>query len=257
MEAVSHVLVTRATEPSGLRRMVVVSIAAHLALTAAFLVMPAFGPREEAPREIMSISLGGAPGPNVGGMTPMGGRTVQAPTPEPLKPRQVTPPAMKAPEMTLPTVKPAPKPPPKPPVKQAPETARSRTPSTGPEPAEGSTVVDTGGRGTQFGLSRGGGGTGGYVDAANFCCPEYLSTMTQLIQRNWNSRQQVAGRTVMKFTIERDGRISFMEVERSSGYFALDQMSQRALLLTRQFPPLPAQYPESQLTVHLIFEYQR
>jgi TonB family protein len=81
--------------------------------------------------------------------------------------------------------------------------------------------------------------------------------MTQLIQRNWNSRQQVAGRTVMKFTIERDGRISSMEVERSSGYFALDQMSQRALLLTRQFPPLPAQYTESQLTVHLVFEYQR
>lgn len=257
MEAVSHVLASRAAEPSGLRRMVVVSFAAHVALTAAFLLMPALGPREDAPREIMSISLGGAPGPNVGGMTPMGGRTVQAPAPEPLKPRQVTPPAMKAPEMTLPTAKPAPKPPPKPPVKQAPETARSRTPSTGPEPAEGSTTVDTGGRGTQFGLSRGGGGTGGYVDAANFCCPDYLSTMTQLIQRNWNSRQQVAGRTVMKFTIERDGRISSMEVERSSGYFALDQMSQRALLLTRQFPPLPAQYPESQLTVHLIFEYQR
>ncbi len=30
--------------------------------------------------------------------------------------------------------------------------------------------------------------------------------MIQLIQRNWNSKQQVAGETLVKFTIQRDGR---------------------------------------------------
>jgi TonB family protein len=81
--------------------------------------------------------------------------------------------------------------------------------------------------------------------------------MLQLIQRNWNSKQQVAGQAIVKFTIQRDGRITDVEVERPSGLFALDQTAQRALLLTRQLPPLPAQYTESDLTVHLIFRYER
>jgi TonB family protein len=81
--------------------------------------------------------------------------------------------------------------------------------------------------------------------------------MIQLIQRNWNSRQQVQGETLMKYVIQRDGRLTDIEVERSSGYFALDQNSQRALLLTRQLPPLPPQFTEATLTVHLIFRYER
>ena len=254
MEAVSDILASRAAEPPGLRRMAAISVTAHIVLTAAFLLMPTLTPRDAPDEDVMTISLGGAPGPNVGGMTPMGGRAVQAPQPEKLERRTITPPAAKAPEMTLPTPTRAT---PRPAVREAPPEARSRTPTTGPEPRAGSTPVDTGGQGTQFGLTRGGGGTGGYVDAANFCCPEYLSTMLQLIQRNTNPRQQVPGRTVMKFTIERDGRISSIEIERSSGYFALDQMSQRALVLTRQFPALPPQYTEDRLTVHLTFEYTR
>ena len=55
---------------------------------------------------------------------------------------------------------------------------------------KGSTRVDTGARGQGFGLtSGGGGGTGVQVDFANFCCPEYLSQMITLIQRNWQSNQ--------------------------------------------------------------------
>jgi len=117
--------------------------------------------------------------------------------------------------------------------------------------------VDTGGTGTQTGLTLGGGGTGGSINLANFCCPEYLSTMIQLINRNWDSKQQVKGQTVMRFTIERDGRISSLEVQQSSGYFALDQTAQRALVLTRQFPPLPPQYTGEQLTIELVFNFVR
>jgi hypothetical protein len=46
-------------------------------------------------------------------------------------------------------------------------------------------------------------------------------------------------------------------VARPSGYAALDFMAQRALLNTRQLPPLPAAFTEPSLTVHLVFEYQR
>jgi len=255
MEAVSDILTSREAEPPGLRRMVMISAAAHVVLTAAILVMPSFTPRSSEPEEVMSISLGGAPGPNIGGSNPMGGRAIQAPTVQSTPPPRVQPPpAEKPPEMVLPT-KPAPKPPPK--VREAPKDARSKTPTQGAEPRPGSTPVDTGAAGTGTGLTMGGGGAGAYLDVANFCCPEYLSTMVQLIQRNWNSRQEVAGETVVKFVIERDGRISQLEIEKSSGYFALDQTAQRALLLTRQLPPLPPQYTEDQLTVHLVFRYQR
>jgi TonB family protein len=201
---------------------------------------------------VMTISLGGAPGPRNGGLTTMGGRTVQAPTPEPVK-RVETPPAPKTPEMALPTknarvVKPQ--------TREAPKEATARTPATG-EPQEGSTRVNTGARGQGFGLtSGGGGGTGVTVDTANFCCPEYLSQMVTLIQRNWQSNQGVAGKLVMKFTISRAGTIENVQVEQSSGFLAHELAAQRALLLTR-LPELPIQYPNQTLGVHMIFEYQR
>jgi TonB family protein len=256
MEAVSDVLASRAPEPAGLRRMVLIAVTAHVALTIALLLMPSLTPRDAPAEDAITISLGDAPGPSVGGLTSAGGQAVQAPEPEAAKPRAPTPPAALAPEMTIPSRAPA-KPAQKTPVRQAPDEARSRTPTTGPEPRPGSTIVDTGGRGTSPGLTLGGGGTGGAVNLANFCCPEYLSTMIQLINRHWDSKQQTPGQTVMRFTIERDGRISSLQVQQSSGYFALDQTAQRALVLTRQFPPLPSQYTEEQLTVELVFNFVR
>jgi len=260
MEAVTAVLAERMQPSKGLDRMVWFSIGAHVLLVVALLLMPAIAPEDTAPRTVMEISLGGAPGPRAGGMTPMGGRTVQAPQPIETVRRPVpAAPAPKTPEMTMPApAPPKPRPAPKtPPVREAPPQATARTPSQGAEPQTGSATADTGAKGMGFGLTTGGGGTGGYLDVGNFCCPEYLTTMLSLIQRNWNSRQQVAGQAVVKFTIQRDGRITDVEVERPSGYFALDQTAQRALLMTRQLPPLPAQFTEPQLTVHLIFRYER
>jgi outer membrane biosynthesis protein TonB len=39
--------------------------------------------------------------------------------------------------------------------------------------------------------------------------------------------------------------------------FNLDQEARRALFKTRKLPPLPQEFPDSTLTVHLIFQYQR
>jgi outer membrane biosynthesis protein TonB len=235
--------------------MIVWSIAAHIVLFVFMIFMPASwrGAVDEGPRTVMTISLGGAPGPRNGGLTTMGGRTVQAPPPEPVKKAVETPPAPKTPEMALPTrnarvVKPQPR--------EAPKDATARTAATG-EPQEGSTRVNTGARGQGFGLtSGGGGGTGVTVDTANFCCPEFLSQMVTLIQRNWQSNQGVAGKIVMKFTITRAGTIENVQVEQPSGFLAHELAAQRALLLTR-LPELPLQYPNSTLGVHMIFEYQR
>ena len=252
---VTDIIVARSHISERLNAMIPWSIAAHIALFAFMIFMPASwrGAVDEGPRTVMTISLGGAPGPRNGGLTSMGGRTVQAPPPEPVKKVLETPPAAKTPEMALPTknarqVKPQ--------TQEAPKEATARTPSTG-QPQEGSTRVDTGARGQGFGLtSGGGGGTGVTVDTANFCCPEYLSQMVTLIQRNWQSNQGVAGKIVMKFTITRAGTIENVQIEQPSGFLAHELAAQRALLLTR-LPELPLQYPNQTLGVHMIFEYQR
>ena len=256
MDAVTPILVERARTRGGLWSRMGFSALLHaVVLPIVLFWMVATPPEQDAAKAVMTVSLGGPPGPRSGGMTPMSARAAEAapPTPKPAPPQ---PPAAKAPEMALPKVG---KTPPREAPKKAPDEAKGRTTPTAPETRQGSAVAETGATtGAAFaGLTTGGGSTGGYLDVANFCCPEYLGTMIQLIQRNWTAKQQVAGDTLVKYTIQRDGRLTNVEIERSSGYFALDQTAQRALLVTRQLPPLPPQFTESTLTVHLIFRYER
>ncbi len=247
VETVTDIIVARSREPDRLKAMVMWSIVAHVGVVGLIL----FGPhpqRNDAPRTVMTISLGGAPGPRAGGLTQTGGREVQAPPPEqPVKPVEAPPPPAR-PAMTVPD-----------PRTSRPESPRKQRPqpTATAEPQEGSTRVETNVRGQGFGLSSGGGGSKGVeLDVADFCCPEYLEQMVALIQRNWQT-ERVAGSTVMKFTILRDGAIQAVVLERSSGLLALDNAANRAVLLTQRLPPLPAPFPNPTLTVHMRFEYQR
>jgi periplasmic protein TonB len=255
IEAVSDVLQSRMREPGGFSYMAAVSLAAHLVAVGSVLAAPTrwIARESPAPRLVMTISLGGAPGPRAGGLTMTGGRPVQSVgVPEP---RRAEPaPAPRA-QMTVPV-----------PDARARATTQSsrgaersagRTPTRGAEERPGSAMAETGGRGMGFGLSTGGGGTGGYLDVGNFCCPDYLVAMLQLIQRNWNPRQEVPGEVQLRFTILRDGSITGVEVEQSSRYAALDLAAQRALLTTSRLPALPQAFDDDHLTVHLRFQYQR
>jgi TonB family protein len=260
---VTDVLRNRVAAPAGFQRMVALSLMAHAALLAALLLAPGhwFSGREAEPRTIMTITLGGGtPGTANGGLTQMGGRPIQAETPPeaPKRPEPARPPAARTPEMTLPTPQAKPARPSTPTVKEAPPDARGRTPTRGAQTTTGSAIADTGVRGGGFGLSSGGGsGSGSYLDVGDFCCPEYLTTMIELIRRNWSERQEVSGETVVKFTIQRDGRISDVSVTKQSGYDLLDLAAQRAITGTRQLPPLPAAFTNPTLTVHLDFQYTR
>ena len=255
-EAVTDIIVARSRQGDALKPMVVWSVVAHTAFIAAVL-FSSMRAIQQQPREVMTISLGGAPGPRTGGMEQIGGRPVQAPPPEKPDRRAEAAPAPKAPEMTLPNPRVKPRAVPKP--KVAPEKTQSTRLTTGPEPREGTAVAETHARGQGFGLSSGGGGAGGPVrlDVGNFCCPDYLSQMVELIQRNWQQNQGVAGTTVMKFTIARDGTIVTPQVEQSSGFQVLDMNALRAVQLTARLPPLPAAYPNSTLSLHVTFEYRR
>jgi TonB family protein len=258
MDAVTSILAERAQARRGLWPRLGLSVLLHAAVLPIVMIwMAASAPEDPAARVVMSVSLAGAPGARSGGMTQMSARAAEA-APPTTKPAPVAPPAAKAPEMALPKADTR-KTPPRETPKQAPDDAKGRTTPKAAQATQGSAVAETGVKtGAAFGISTGGtGGTTGYLDVANFCCPEYLATMIQLIQRNWSAKQQVAGDTLMKYTIQRDGRLTNVEIEKTSGYFALDQTAQRALLVTRQLPPLPPQFTENTLTVHLIFRYER
>lgn len=256
MDAVSEVLVARGRKADGLNTMVSASLAAHIFVLSVALFVPAewWGSREKQPEVVMQVSLGGPEGPPTGGLSTLSQKPIQQAVPveakRPIEP--VRPPAAHTPEMVEPT---------KAPPKKTPDTKvdakdpRSRTPTKGAEVQKGTAAAETG-KGFGTGLSSGAGGAGGLLDVVNFCCPEYLVEMRDFITRNWSSRQGADGTTIIRFVIQKDGRIVDASVERSSGNSGLDFLAMRAVQLTR-LSPLPAGYDQPALTIHLPFEYHR
>jgi TonB family protein len=258
---VTDILRDRMDEPSGLQSMVMVSIAAHVAVFAVFMLAPGkwLSAQSSQPATVMTITLGGGgEGPQNGGLTAMGGRPVQTETPPDAPREAIRPPAAAAPEMTVPTPGAKPAKASSTAVKQAPDEARGRTPTRGKETQAGTAVAVTGARGQGFGLSTGGGpGVGTTLDVADFCCPDYVVTMVTRIKANWRENQNVSGLTIIKFTIQRDGTLQDIVLERSSGFPIADLAAQRAVILTKQLPALPDAFPNPTLPVHLNFQYQQ
>ena len=264
MQAFStRVVLTRSSAPDAWGRMFGVSCAAHVAGILLLILFPTGLAIRAAPDEgpVMTITLSGPAGTNTGGFTPLPGRPVQqiVELPPAPRPRAGRVPAREEPSMTVPSPEVSRREVVDPPeVESAPQEARGQTRSEGEEIRLGSSLAETAVQGLGFGLSTGGGGnSGGYLDVGSFCCPEYLTTMLDLIRRNWNNRQQVTGNALVQFTVQRNGRLVDILVERSSGYVALDLAAQRALALTAQLPPLPSAFTENILTVHVNFQYQR
>ena len=253
VETVTDIIVARGREPEGLKAMVVWSIVGHIGIVVIALLWP--GPdADQTPRTVMTVSLSGAPGPRTGGITPIGGQAVQAPPPQEAPKAPEAPPAAKAPAMSLPDPRARTRPQAKP--AQAPPEATARTTNTGGQPREGNARGQRA-PGVGFGLSSAGGnGSPVQLDVTDFCCVEYLEQMVTIIKRPWEQNQGVVGSTTMKFTILRNGTITDPQVEKSSGFVALDSASMRALQLTR-LPALPAAFPNPTLTVHMRFDYQR
>jgi TonB family protein len=263
MSQVSDVLRDRMREPGGFERMATVSVAVHVVLIAVVLFAPGnWSHRNDPAPVVMTISLaGGAAGPVSGGETALGGRAVQEVRPADEKSLREAPhaPAAKTPEMTVPDPKArTTKATPAVPVKNAPDEARGRTPIKGDQARPGTALADTGVRGQGFGLSTGGGQAGGgsYLDVANFCCPEYIQRMSDQIHENWQPQPNFSGQAIVKFTIQRDGKIIDVSLEKSSGSVGPDLTAQRAIIMTKQLTPLPAQFTNPTLTVHLSFVYQ-
>ena len=262
-EAVSDILLERSRESDRVGQMMLISSLAHAVLLAALVVMPANWRTSSKSTDVipMTITLSSGSGPDTGGRTPISTSPVQE-VAATTKPAPVAPPVSKPPEMVAPerTAKPVAKTPPK--TEKPVDKSTARKPTTGPEVRTGDARVETGGAPIPFGgLTRPAGassvGASATTDYANFCCPEYLIKILDIIKRNWNSNQGANGQVGVKFTIRRDGTITAVELEQPSQISLLDLESQRALLKTRNLQPLPREFPENALTIHLVFDYHR
>jgi TonB family protein len=257
--AVSDILRSRSQEPDGLRNTSAISLAAHIVAFAIVAFVPGIMPKAAAkPRVVMTISLGGAPGPDTGGVQMISGQNIEAAAPStaPTIPPKIAPLSTTPPKMTMPDPTRKPAAPPKPTVtSQDPKgTVRGR----GFETQVGTAKAYTGARGEGFGLSSGGGGgDGGIRVDGDFCCRDYLINMRDRIRKNWNENQKTTGLVTMKFVIQRNGQITDIELDKSSGNAVLDLTAQRALINTKELAPLPAAYTPQQLTLYLDFEYVR
>jgi TonB family protein len=78
--------------------------------------------------------------------------------------------------------------------------------------------------------------------------------MKVLIERDWVKTLPGRGVTIMLFTIQRDGRITDIQVQTSSGDPNLDFEAKRTLTEVK-LPPLPTAYTDKTLTVRLKFPY--
>ena len=90
--------------------------------------------------------------------------------------------------------------------------------------------------------------------------PWYLRLMTDKISRNWRNPYRGEEESVLctiYFRTLRDGTVSGLRLEKSSGISVFDRAALRAVMSSSPLPQLPPDYAESHLTVHLDFEYRK
>ena len=126
--------------------------------------------------------------------------------------------------------------------------------TTGRQVQTGTSRAETGAKGEGTGLTLGGGGTGAQATVSDFCCPGYINEMTAAITAVWQEKQPERGQVIVKFTVQRDGRVTEAVVEKGAT-FLLNNASLRPLLGLK-LKPLPAEVTEPTLTIHLTFIYQ-
>lgn len=128
----------------------------------------------------------------------------------------------------------------------------------------------TGGQGSggrlRLGLGEGSGGgifgsaLSSQIGLSSFPYTYYLQALLDRISSNW-LKSQLSGldtsglHTTIYFKIFRSGQISDVKIEESSGIKALDLSALRAVYSSAPFPPLPQDYPDDYLGIHLIFEH--
>ena len=159
----------------------------------------------------------------------------ETPVPVPTEPEPV---ATAAPEIEAPTQRASEE------AMAAPEQKATPLPTQPPATASGGN-----------GLSIGGGSNQQIPGIpSDFHFAYYIQRMLALIESRWYKPAAPSEtRALVRFTIYRDGRVSRIELESSSGNSSFDRAALRALYAANPLPPLPPAYRKPSLTVHLTF----
>lgn len=244
--------------PRELNRTLTWSFALHVAAVVLLFVLPrAWFSNTKTTDSVMTISLQGMTGTQkTSGMTPISSRPIEQAVPEPKRPTPARPVAPLKPDPDAAAIAKTPPPPTTKLVETSkPAPPETRPPTTGAQTREGTARVETNSTSLSQGITLPGGqGTGGETDLTNFCCMQYISTMSDIIQTQWQKDPNGRGRTVMRFTVKRDGTIVDITPVESSGSGLLDRAAERALR-TAKFPPLPALYTNQTLIIRLGFDH--
>jgi protein TonB len=260
------------SEAERLDRFVVVSVLLHAGLFAFVLLSPRWFPvlgadwgstTGSADVGINVKIVGNAPGvalptpPVVNETAPANDSPglYKSEEPAPKEPEKAAEPI---PEPTAPVKPPPPKPKPAPPTPKSTVKPEPPPPNAVPYGQGGRPALSYG----QFPTGAGQAGIG-FGDAAfGDRYGAYVNAITRAISNNWlksmvDARIQKAPRVYLTFSIGRDGKISNVAVQQSSGIPSLDRSAQRAVLASDPLPPLPGDYRGGDVGVTFYFEYSR
>ncbi len=84
----------------------------------------------------------------------------------------------------------------------------------------------------------------------------YLNILLNKINQNWQNPfkgQDIVIKSIVYFEVDKDGRINNVRIEESSGNAVYNESTIRAVTLTKKLPPLPKEFSDDYLKVHLEF----
>jgi TonB family protein len=84
----------------------------------------------------------------------------------------------------------------------------------------------------------------------------YLNILLNKIGQNWNNPyrdKDVILKSIVYFEVDKDGLISNIRIEDDSGDEVYNESTMRAVALAKKLPPLPQEFSDDYLKVHLEF----
>ncbi len=218
----------------------VAALLLHLLLLATVFLSPTR--REPEPLEIVSVNL-----------VPLQALGVRQPRQRPPRPQISKPEPEPEPIEAEPTqpepVQPEPSP--SKPTKAEPAPSDSQPAAPSPASADNPPAQRQGSpRGSAFGASEFGAEVAG-IDA-DFRHDYYVNRMLAMIHSQWVRPAAGDIRSVLTFTVRRNGEIGELELKESSGHHGFDLAATRAIRNASPLLPLPASYRKDTLTVTLI-----
>lgn len=254
------------------KKAIILSLSFHLSLFLLILISPYF-PKSSRKGMIHYVNLISFPQEGGSGGLPGGGEEKFAETsiPERETLRDLTTPQKleqeKSPSLRHPVEKPKKEMKPKK-KKKTVIQRREKSLKSSAQPQKGSKEKGTG-SGLRIGVGGGKGAGSGFqspyssqIGLSGFPFTYYLQIIIDKVSSNWFTSLVTPGirgsfQATVYFKIYRNGYISNLKIEESSGIKSLDLSALRAIQTSAPFPPLPKEYKDEYLGIHLIFEHSK